>query len=92
MLLFSCLVTKFFTISFSFVLLSSLSENGECYKVSRRQSNEDSEHILSFIGSFSDVVESVILQFFLLASLRPPFSPVDIYITIEVAVAVAAWQ
>ena len=44
----------------TFVPLSSLLENGEFHKVRVRQFNEVLEH-LSFIGSFSDVVESVIL-------------------------------
>ena len=47
----------------TFVPLSSRLENGEFHTVDGRQSNEALEH-LSFIGSFSDVVESVILQFF----------------------------
>ena len=43
-----------------FVLLSSLLENGESHEVSGRQSNAVLDH-LSFIASFSDVAESVIL-------------------------------
>ena len=60
----SCIVIKNFSqLLLTFVLLSSLLENGEFHTVSGRQSNEVSEHLLSVIGSFSDVLESVILHF-----------------------------
>ena len=56
-----CVVMKNFSkFLHTFVLLSSLLENGKFHKVSGRQSNEVLEHIY-FIVSFSDVVESVIL-------------------------------
>ena len=60
-LLFSLVIKDFSYFLFTFALLSSLLKHCEFYKVSGRQSNEVLEHLLSFIGSFSDVVESVIL-------------------------------
>ena len=60
--LLSCLVKENFSpFLLALVLLSSLLENGEFHKVSGRQSDAVLEHLLSFIGSFYDVVESVII-------------------------------
>ena len=57
MLLLCCLVMEIFLqFLLTFVLLSSLLENGELHKVSGGQSNEVLEH-LSFIRSFSDRIE-----------------------------------
>ena len=78
---------KLFTISSYICTLSSFLKNSECHKVSGRQSYEFSEHLLSSIGSFSAVLERNSINF-LLASPQPPFSPVDIQITIRVALAV----
>ena len=67
--------------SLAFVLLSSLLENGECYKVSGRQSNGVLEHLSSSIGLFSNVVESAIRNFFCWQA--------SIHVTIQAAAAVA---
>ena len=57
-----CLVIEVFSqFPLSFVLLSSLLENGEFHKVSDRQSNEVLEHLLYFIRSSSDDVENTLL-------------------------------
>ena len=45
----------------TFTLLPLPLENGECHTVSGRQSSKVLEHLLFFIGSFSDLAESVIL-------------------------------
>ena len=55
------LIKDFSQFLLTFVLLSSLLENCEFHEVDGRQSSEALEHLLSFIGSFSDIVESVIL-------------------------------
>ena len=55
------LIENFSQFRLTFTLLPSPLESGECHKVSGRQSCEVLEHLLSFIGSFFDVVESVVL-------------------------------
>ena len=54
-------INNFSQFLLTFVLLSSLLENGELYKVSGREPDEVLDYLLSFIGSFSDVVESIII-------------------------------